>query len=66
MQKATQLNSIIEELKKLNSDFTHLKSIKKLRSALKIIIVGFFLWKNVDERLSENKTQRNLLRQRTA
>lgn len=57
----TPLHSAVEELKNLNRQIVKLLRVKRIRGILKTIGIGFFLYRDVDQRISQFETQKALL-----
>lgn len=52
---------LVEKLRRLDRELTHCKRQKALRDLLKIILLGFFLYRDVDLRISDiHKRMRTL------
>ena len=56
-----QLQEAVEELQRLHQNSAYLRKLKLLRSYLRIVIVGFFLWRDIEQRISKNEEKRNSL-----
>ncbi len=50
-----QLQEAIKELKDLHHGLAYLRRLKRLRSCLKPLIVGFFLWKDLEHKISNKE-----------
>jgi DNA helicase-4 len=61
MLQQNQLHSLVEELKNNSAKIAHLKQTKHLRGILKCVGVGFFLYRDIDDRLAENEEKKNSL-----
>jgi len=58
MPETTSLHSIVEELKSIDREIAKLNRIKRTRRILKAIVIGFFLYRDVDQRISQNERQK--------
>jgi DNA helicase-4 len=56
-----QLQEAIKELLDLNHGLAYLKRLKKLRTCLKLLIVGFLLWRDLERKISEKEEEKKTL-----
>jgi DNA helicase IV len=58
MAEIKQLRSVIQELERLNIQTVRLQSIKRIRENLKVIGIGFFIYRRIDGDISKVETQK--------
>jgi DNA helicase-4 len=61
MPEMSSLHSAVEELKSLNREIANLERIRRIRGILKMLVIGFFFYRDVDLRISKEETQRDSL-----
>lgn len=48
-----QIEEDIKELKRLNNNLDYFERKRKFRNNLKVVIIGFFIWKDLDEKIAQ-------------
>ena len=61
MPEMASLHSVVEELKSIDREIAKLKRIRRIRRILKAFAIGFFLYKDVDQRISNDEMQKVFL-----
>ena len=56
-----QIEEDIKELKRLNTNLDYFERRRKLRNNLKVVVIGFLIWKDLDEKIAREEIVRKTL-----
>jgi DNA helicase-4 len=57
----SEFQEIVAGLQRIERNLLHLQKLQKIRSILKIVGIGFFIYKNIDSEIDSNKRERQIL-----
>jgi DNA helicase-4 len=61
MPEMAPLHSVVEELKSIDREIAKLNRIRHIRRILKAFVIGFFLYKDIDQRISHDEKRKVFL-----